>query len=378
MHRAHSNEPYLRHLLPPQLPQRLAAPVTTRFLSLAATCALALGSYSGCQVGGEVDGPPEDVRADNGYDLGVFDDSFVPQNAPYGGFGGGSCAAANTPIIFVHGNGDEAKNWNFPSATGVPTVYAAFRAAGYTECELFGINWLSEDERSEPQNNYHRSEKAEMLADFVADVIAYTGADEVDIIAHSLGVTVSMHAMEYADMWSSVRRFIAISGGLRGLSACYSVGYANALAPTCGSENLFDSDIFGFYPHGFFVSNSRMSSIGFRDQPQRGTTQFYSIRAGKNDQILCSTVGYLPGCEDSALFDPDVNVRAQLDVGHGSTAADIDFNLEDWTWFNAGGGDIDGVGHFRAKNNTGVIQVEMLTGECTGTTCCGAYAARCE
>lgn len=351
---------------------------STHFLFLSMVGALILATHGGCQVGGDEPGPEDDIRADNGYDLSRFDSTFVPTNAPYGGFGGGACAAARTPVVFVHGNGDEARNWNYPSATGVPSVYASFRDAGYNECELFGLNWLSEDERSAPQNNYHRPEKAEMLADFIADVRTYTGADSVDVVAHSLGVTIAMHGFEYADVWPEIRRFISISGGLRGLSACYSVGYANALAPTCGSENLFDSDVFGFYPHGFWVSNLRMSSIGFRDQPARGSTLFYSIRAGQNDQILCSTVGFLPGCDDSALFDQHANVRAQLDVGHGSTAADIDFDLEDWTIYNAGGGDIDGVGHFRAKNNTGTIQVEMLTSACTDRTCCGSYTDKCE
>lgn len=332
-----------------------------------------------CQVGEPGTGNIDGDRGD--YDPAVlqFSGGFQPANAPYGGFGGGACTAARTPVIFVHGNGDEAKNWDYPSATGVPSVYDSFRDAGYNACELFGINWLSESERGAPQYNYHRSEKAEMLADFIADVLAYTGADQVDIVAHSLGVTMSMHAAEYDQRWPDIRRFISISGGLRGLTACLSVGYANALAPTCGSQNYFDSDIFGFYPHSFWVQNPRLGYYGFRTEPHRNTgTLFYSLRAGINDQILCSTAGFVAGCDDSALFESASNVRAQLDVGHGSTAANLDFDLEDWTIYNAGGGDIDGVGHFRAKNNTGAIQVEMLTSECTGTGCCASYSDYCE
>ena len=193
-----------------------------------------------------------------------------------------------------------------------------------------------------------------------------------------LGVTIAMHSFEYNDMWPDIRRFIAISGGLRGLTACLSVGYANALAPTCGSQNYWDSDIFGFYPHSFWISNPRLGSSGFRAEPGRHSTKVYSLRAGINDQILCSTAGFVAGCDDSALFNSSSNVRAQLDVGHGSTAADVDFDLSDWSIYNAGGGDIDGVGHFRAKNNTGAIQVNMLTTECTGTDCCAGYNDSCQ
>lgn len=79
-----------------------------------------------------------------------FAGGFSPLDAPYGGFGGGSCGASKTPVVFVHGNGDEAKNWDYPSATGVASAYDTFKAAGYNDCELVGINWLSSTARRPP------------------------------------------------------------------------------------------------------------------------------------------------------------------------------------------------------------------------------------
>ena len=99
-----------------------------------------------------------------------FAGGFNPSNAPYGGFGGGSCSAVKTPIVFLHGNGDEAKNWDYPAATGVPSVYDEFRAAGYNDCELFGLTWLSSSERGAPQLNYHNPAKAAMVRDFIKAV----------------------------------------------------------------------------------------------------------------------------------------------------------------------------------------------------------------
>lgn len=305
-----------------------------------------------------------------------FAGGFAPLSARNGGFGGGNCTAERTPVIFVHGNGDEAKNWDAPSATGVPSVYETFAGAGYNPCELFGITWLSKSERGTPQFNYHRPEKAAMLESFIGEVLDYTGQDQVDIVSHSLGVTAALHAIE-GDAAPLVRRFIAIAGGMRGLTACYSVGYANGLAPTCGSQNIFDSDIFGFYPDSLFVRNARMGNGGFRDVPASSDTIFYSLRAGTHDQILCSGAGFIAGCDDSALFDSHSNVGAQLDVGHGSNAASLDFEMSDWTVFNLAGGDSDGVGHFRAKKNTGQIQVNMLADACAGTDCCTGYDAVC-
>ena len=123
--------------------------------------------------------------------------------------------------------------------------------------------------------------------------------------------------------------------------------------------------------------NPKMGDGGYRDKPSGKATQFYSLRAGYNDQIACSTTSFYTGCGDTAKFDGYTNVKAQLNVGSGSTAVQYDYNFTDWSIFNTGGGDSDGVGHFRAKNNTGVIQRNMITGTCTGTGCCSGYGFSC-
>ena len=250
-----------------------------------------------------------------------FAGGFVPRNAAFGGFGGAaSCTATRTPIVFVPGNGDDARNYDFPSSTGVPSSYDALRAAGYKDCEIFGVNWLSAADRLQPLYNYHDLPKAKMVADFIADVLAYTHQSKVDIVGHSMGVTVALHAVERYSLQAKVRRFIAISGAMRGLSVCPSVGYANPYYPVCGSQNWFDSDVFGLYP----TMNSRMQNNGFRDVPSRMTaTRFYSIAADVNDGFLCPTNAFTPDCGQSARFDASSNVYSQLDVGHGSTSLDV-------------------------------------------------------
>lgn len=306
-----------------------------------------------------------------------FAGGFSPGNAPYGGFGGGSCTASRTPIVFVHGNGDEAKNWDYPSSTDAASVYDALRADGYSDCELFGITWLSSGQRASPQLNAHQSSQGNRIADFLWDVKAYTGSSQVDIVGHSMGVTVALEGIDANGLWSSIRRFVGISGGMRGLASCYAVGYANALAPTCGSQNLYLSDYFGFYPHSWWVWNPRLGNGGFRDLPSGKGTLFYTLRADVHDQVLCGTASSYPGCGGTALFDSRSNVKSQLDIGHGSTAVGLDFDFSDWTIFNLAGGDADGVGHFRSRNNAGRLLINMLRTSCTGTGCCSGYGAPC-
>lgn len=309
----------------------------------------------------------------------------------FGGFGGGACVATKTPVIFIHGNGDTAISWDAPPgnvsgyATAPRSVYQELKARGYNDCELFGITYLADSERSKTAAsfNYHQPSKYQILGKFINAVKAYTGKSQVDIVTHSLGATMTLAALKYNNQWGSVHKYVSISGGLRGLYSCYYTGYANALAPTCGSQNWYNSNIFGYFPEGFYwgmwVSNNwtgSSSSNSMRNAPRyRSTTDFYSITAGQHDQIACGTASFWAGCEQTGRFTSNTNVKAQINVGAGSTAAKVDMNWADGYPYNLGGGDTsNGVGHFRSAHNTGAIIQRMLTTACTGLDCAAEYS----
>lgn len=307
-----------------------------------------------------------------------FTGGFAPRNAPYGGFGGGECRASRVPVVFLPGNGDDARNLDFPPVSGGLSVYATLREAGYQDCELFGLDYLSPEARKAPLFNFHDGEKATLVVDFVADVLAYTGQSQLDIIGHSLGATVALHAIDRASLWPKVRRFIAIAGAMRGIDSCLTVGAANPRMPVCGSQNVLDVDVFGLHPDVFLTPNPRLGLYGFWLAPLRApATRFFTVSAGMHDGFICETTAFTPTCSQTARFYPASNVAAQLDVGRGSTALDLDFSLDDYSIFRAGAGDIDGVGHFRAKNVTGRVQLNMLTTDCAGQECCVGYADVC-
>jgi pimeloyl-ACP methyl ester carboxylesterase len=284
-----------------------------------------------------------------------------------GGFGGGSCRATKTPIVFIHGNGDRATGWDAPAGGSVRSVarrsvYDELKHRGYNDCELFGVTYLDEREQEHPEGNFHRPEKYRVIIDFIRAVKAYSGSQRVDLIAHSLGVSMTLASLQTHDGWSDVRRFINIAGGLRGLDSCLYTGPANPLAPTCGSENMLNHQIFGFYPNG-----NDWTGVGtkysLREMPKRHReVSFYTIDAGANDQIHCAALRGTSDCSSGALFDHASNVRAQLNIGTGAT-----------TLTAAQGGDSDGVGHFNARNNAGTIIYTMLNTDCRGLNCKGSY-----
>lgn len=310
--------------------------------------------------------------------------SFNPQVGEYGGFGGAaSCTASRTPVIFVHGNGDNATSWDSPTAQ-VPgylkapnSMYQQFKAAGYKDCELFGVSYLSSSERAAEQYNYHKPAKFAILENFIRAVKKYTGKSQVDIVSHSLGVSMSMATLTYYGDWGSVRRFVNIAGGLRGLDTCLWVGYGNAAAPTCGSQNLFDPNVFGFYPDSALPGiNPWTGTTASKALPRaalsNGSVNFYTIYAGKQDQIMCSTVANYATCGGTPLLMAASNVKAQLNVGAGSNALQVNWDWTKGSPLDNRGGDTDGVGHMRARNNTGSIVVKMLSTTCS-TGCAADY-----
>lgn len=314
--------------------------------------------------------------------------TFAP-GVGYGGFGGGSCTATKTPVIFIHGNGDNAISFDMPpgNVAGYTTpprsVYAELKARGYNDCEIFGVTYLSSSEQSSAQYNYHSSSKYAIIKAFIDKVKTYTGKTQVDIVAHSMGVSMGLATLQYYGNWSSVRKFVNIGGGVRGLYSCYYTGYANAAAPTCGSQNYYDSYIFGFFPEGWYyglwISNAWTgtgTSQSLREMPQKHTgVSFYTLSAGFKDQVGCATASFWAGCDQTAKFSSTTsNVKAQINVGAGSNTTQVDWNWSDGMPYNVGGGDTtNGVGHFRSKTNTGAIIQRMLLTTCTGLDCAADY-----
>jgi len=305
-----------------------------------------------------------------------------------GGFGGGACSATRTPVVFIHGNGDSAISFDMPPgavsgyATPAASVYDELKARGYNDCELFGVTYLDAEERDTPQYNYHEPAKYQMLKAFIDKVKTYTGRAQVDIVAHSMGSSMALAMIRYHGNHASVRRFINIGGGLRGLNTCLSTGYQSAYAPTCNAEAYawpYDYFTFGYYPSSgvSYYGYNRWTGSGTNSLRAMPTTYsaiaFYSITAGLYDQVHCFTTSHASGCSSGALFTAAANLKAQVDIGFGSSAYAYDWDWADGSPYNAGGGDTsNGVGHFRSKTNAGRIVYNMLATTCT-TGCANGY-----
>lgn len=191
----------------------------------------------------------------NGY--GSYD--FVRADVPGGSYGGRTYAGqpvVNQPVIFIHGNSDSAIGTGSSLATGWRSSIEYFKSQGYTSAEIYATTWGPASTALSSQQ-YHSKAHLTRLRAFVLAVKAYTGATKVDIVTHSMGVTLgrkiikggaandSLAGGSYtlgSALTTSVDTFVGIAGANRGLTACYLSG---PTTPTCGSTN-------GFYP-GYLV-----------------------------------------------------------------------------------------------------------------------------
>lgn len=184
----------------------------------------------------------------NGY--GEF--GFERKDIFGGSFGGkkdDNDEIVNEPVIFFHGNSDHAIGGPDDKFNGFTDTIQYFLYQGYKESELYITTWgPAEVEKALQQ--YHSYEYLHYLRSLTEAVLKYTNAKKVDIISHSMGVTLGRKVINGGkgsdgikfynlgpSLASKVDTFLGIAGANWGLTDCLAVPGV----PTCGPIN-------GFFP----------------------------------------------------------------------------------------------------------------------------------
>jgi triacylglycerol lipase len=170
----------------------------------------------------------------------------------YGGRASSTDTVVNQPVIFIHGNSDKAIGTGTAGQSGWNASIEYFQSRGYKTSELYATTW-GPASASMSAYQYHSKTNVMKVRKLIEAVKAYTGATKVDIIAHSMGVTLARKAIlgGYATdsleggqyyigppLTASVDTFVGIAGANRGLTSCYQTGGST---PTCAATN-------GLYP----------------------------------------------------------------------------------------------------------------------------------
>ncbi|HXG28686.1 MAG TPA: chitobiase/beta-hexosaminidase C-terminal domain-containing protein [Nevskiales bacterium] len=152
--------------------------------------------------------------------LREFPEGFVPPesyqtNQPVTGWGGARPGepggVTRTPVIFVHGNTVSARYW-LPARD-------YFKAKGYTGDELWAVGYGWDTVRRFDSNDLAVPTLEKFINSVVNDIHRRTGkrVPQVDVIGHSLGVTVVRQWMKQENAWHRVRNFIGACGANHGV-----------------------------------------------------------------------------------------------------------------------------------------------------------------
>jgi pimeloyl-ACP methyl ester carboxylesterase len=130
------------------------------------------------------------------------------------------------PVIFLHGNNDTPFPTSCNPFGSIHNFAQFFAQNGYQPSELWGLGYqgdqcdLLQDQTLRSGIAHSTAAAVPMLRAFVHAVLAFKGAHRVDIVAHSLGVTVAREWMLQDKAYHMVRALVAIDGPNHGIVDC--------------------------------------------------------------------------------------------------------------------------------------------------------------
>lgn len=168
-------------------------------------------------------------------------------------------AACVDNVVLVHGN------------TGQPSDFDSTRsellARGYASNQIYRPSWGS---KTCAACNDHDGSEETPVKNALNSAIATSCTGKIDVIGHSMGVTLAAREIHRYGLASKVDAFVGIAGANRGLWTCGTYPW-NVWSSTCGYW-------------GLSVNSPFLKSIAGRSFGSR----MYSIKSW-SDQVVCAT-----------------------------------------------------------------------------------------
>ncbi|MFL0796906.1 MAG: lipase [Cellvibrionaceae bacterium] len=162
-------------------------------------------------------------------------------------------AACVDSVVLVHGNAGSPSNWN--------NTYNYLRGKGYSSSQIHRPKYGSLN----PALNNHSGSEEYPVRDAIKKAISTSCTGKIDVIGHSLGVTLAAQQIIKTGNVGKVDAFVGIAGAYRGLWSC-GVYPANVWTPTCGRDGLSISSPFLDWLYGRKIANRTYSIKSWVDQ----------------------------------------------------------------------------------------------------------------
>ena len=183
--------------------------------------------------------------------------------------GAGVQAACLDNVVLVHGNTGAPADWN--------NTVAELKYRGYLTSQLYLPNWGS---KTSAASNDHGATNTTVVKNSMTAAFASSCTGKIDVIGHSMGVTLAMKAINELAYAGRVNSFVGVAGAQWGLNSCgvYPFNVANA---TCGAN-------------GLSIDSPLTKSV----RGKRYATKMYSIKSWI-DEIVCIGSCYVYGAHTS-------------------------------------------------------------------------------
>ena len=196
----------------------------------------------------------------------------------------GAQAACLDNVVLVHGNTGSPSQWNDTVAT--------LKSRGYVDSQLFLPNWGS---KINAGSNDHGAANTGVVKNSITAAYAASCTGKIDVIGHSMGVTLAMKAINELGYAGRVNSFIGIAGAQHGLNSC-GVYPFNVFSATCGAN-------------GLSIDSPLIQSV----RGKRYGAKMYSIKSWI-DEIVCSGSCYVYGSHTSNVDGQ--NASYDYSLGH--------------------------------------------------------------
>jgi triacylglycerol lipase len=200
-------------------------------------------------------------------------------------------AACLDNIVLVHGNTGTPSHWN--------NTVSTLKSRGYVDSQLFRPDWGS---KFNAGSNDHGTTNTNVVKSALQSARASSCTGKIDVIGHSMGVTLAMKAINELGYSGVVNTFVSVAGAQHGLNSC-GVYPFNVWSATCGSN-------------GLSINSPLINSV----RGKRYGAKMYSIKSWI-DEIVCIGSCYVYGSHTSNVDGQ--NATYDFALGH--------FGLKDYT-----------------------------------------------
>ncbi|MGB0513355.1 MAG: esterase/lipase family protein [Wenzhouxiangellaceae bacterium] len=187
-------------------------------------------------------------------------------------------------VVLVHGNTGSPGDWD--------NTYVELRARGVPAGQIHRPSWGSSCAAC---NDHNGSEELPVL-NAIADALSSSCTGRIDVIGHSMGVTLAAKQIVENNLAGQVDAFVGVAGAWRGLWTC-GVYPWNVWNSTCGY-------------YGLSISSPLLDWLDGKNLGAR----VYSIKSWI-DQIVCATGTCLVGGVHSSRISGEV-ATFTFSLGH--------------------------------------------------------------